>query len=319
MTNTAFITTFVVSANDYALRGNLDEREVGLLLGRLLPRIVQSFNIDFSKKSSTIYHHQYSQASDHRYEVMDPSILVKFLQLADISHVDSTEVLNKLTKYVETMEVNAMEDAFPKLLLPLANGICEHTEKMNGLSTDAQRRLVTKILTSYVINYVRNPSQPSPDIEARTTIRCSCADCSLLRIFISDESKKVEQFAMSEKRRRHLEMQLDKSCFSTNTIRQGSPHRLVVEKKQILLESNHLTWITRVRAAKAELDKLAQYTCLKEQILGDDGYHSIFEHENLKIPANAPPPATLGLGVLTSGNNHNTIRSTVPQKRTSEM
>ncbi|KAA8650261.1 uncharacterized protein ATNIH1004_002943 [Aspergillus tanneri] len=312
LSNTAFVLSFITAAHDYSLTGNLDKSEVGAVLERLLPIIVQSFKIEnttslrpaetpFALSSYCAYPKTTSRISSNT--------VIKLIQLADATNANVTGVMDTLVEYAANVKGSEIESTFHKFLFPVANGISKHIGTTKRPFTTSEQRFITVLLTSYVTDYVKNAPSPPPDWKVRTTIHCSCADCDSLRTFINDLHAKTKDFPMAEKRRKHLDQQIDKSYFTTSTIKLRSPYILRVEKTKARLVSNFIGWIKRAQAAQSELKRLSETAPLKE-ILGDN-YNSIVEHKNLQIPNNVSP----SLGELTNQNVRNTVQSTVSRKR----
>ncbi|KAB8274473.1 hypothetical protein BDV30DRAFT_91443 [Aspergillus minisclerotigenes] len=162
------------------------------------------------------------------------------------------------------------------------------------------------MLAKYVRDYVKKaPPSPPPDWKKKTTIRCICLNCASLRDFIDDPSSTTKDFALGEKRRNHLDQQIDKTLFTT-TIVKANPHKLRVEKTQALLVSNFKAWVARVQIANSVLDQLSQKDCL-EDMLGNQ-YHSILSHQNLVLPDDLP-------ALLAPPGLRNIVQRIVPAKR----
>ncbi|KAL2864014.1 uncharacterized protein BJX67DRAFT_229657 [Aspergillus lucknowensis] len=83
-----------------------------------------------------------------------------------------------------------------------------------------------KFIFRVVDGYISNMVKPTPvaPTDWSQTIRglCpgSCADCASLRAFVESPTQRVMQFAVAEKRRKHLHSKLD-GTFVCNTIRSG--------------------------------------------------------------------------------------------------
>ena len=125
-----------------------------------------------------------------------------------------------------------MADAFNEFLLPVAIGICKHKESTKKISTDAERLFMKNILTRYLTDYVKNPAQPSPDWKVENAMQCSCQDCNLLRNFVNHMSLTTWDFLMAEKRRRHLELQLDRSFSRQRLSNRAPPTRCELKKPE---------------------------------------------------------------------------------------
>ncbi|KAB8224116.1 hypothetical protein BDV33DRAFT_227489 [Aspergillus novoparasiticus] len=307
--NTAFLVTFITSAHDYSLSGKFDKEEADAVLKALFPKVVASFKIE-SATSSHPTQNSYGGTSGYdgpsNNSRISPSLVVKLIQFADATGNDSTQLINTLTEYALDVKEGTEESTFHDFLFPVANGICAHIDTTNRSSTGSERRFMKHMLAKYVRDYVKKaPPSPPPDWKKKTTIRCICLNCASLRDFIDDPSSTTKDFALGEKRRNHLDQQIDKTFFTTTIVR-ANPHRLRVEKTQALLVSDFKAWVARVQIANSVLDQLSQKDCL-EDMLGNQ-YHSILSHQNLVLPDDLPAlPAPPGL--------RNVVQRTVPAKR----
>lgn len=133
---------------------------------------------------------------------------------------------------------STIEYAFHDDLFPVATGLREHLARTIRSATVEERDFLYALLDSYVINYVRESSSPPPDkINLFFDVLFKCSDCRILRRFIDDPGRKVQQFAMSERRRDHLKAQLNRREFITSTTKEGSPHRLQLVETYARLNS----------------------------------------------------------------------------------
>lgn len=271
--------------------------------------------------------------------MLAPNLVIKVINLADPTSAKSLMIA--LTRSAENIKDSAdprvtdstIEYAFHYYLFPVATGLCEHLVRTNRSATDGERDFIYALLDSYVINYVRDSSSPPPDKKNLFfDVLCKCSDCRILRRFIDDPSRKVQQFAMSERRRDHLKAQLDSREFITNTIKEGSPHRLQLVKTYARLNSYHEAWVKRVNTARNVMEGLARKFPQLKETLGEDNYVSFFEHPNLQIvppsigpqasndaqstmPTTTVPRHQASSGQYTYTNTQTTAQSTVPQKR----
>ncbi|KAJ1714668.1 hypothetical protein NYO67_3155 [Aspergillus flavus] len=307
--NTAFLVAFITSAHDYSLSGKFDKEEADVVLKALFSKVVASFNIESVTSS---HHTQGLYGGTSGYDGpsnnlrISPSLVVKLIQFADATGNDSTKLINTLTEYALDVKEGTEESTFHDFLFPVANGICAHIDTTERSSTGSERRFMKHMLAKYVRDYVKKaPPSPPPDWKKKTTIRCICLNCASLRDFIDDPSSTTKDFALGEKRRNHLDQQIDKTFFTTTIVR-ANPHKLRVEKTQALLVSDFKAWVARVQIANSVLDQLSQKDCL-EDMLGNQ-YHSILSHQNLVLPDDLPAlPAPPGL--------RNMVQRTVPAKR----
>ncbi|KAL2218449.1 hypothetical protein M432DRAFT_369532 [Thermoascus aurantiacus ATCC 26904] len=109
-------------------------------------------------------------------------------------------------------------------------------------------------------------------------------------------NKKTEDFRMAEKRRKHLQYQLN-SSFKTTTITSGSPYTVRVEKTQKDNQDKYKAWKERAQTAKTRLVSLAQEAPLVE-VIGEQAYRGFLEHEIFQ-----GPPPTAGSSANQQGPN----------------
>lgn len=223
--------------------------------------------------------------------------------------------MGTLTAYAITAKTKKdMNGTFHKFLFPVGRDICQQIESTRQPPSIDEQRFITSLLSSYLTDYVKSrPPPPASDWKARTTLHCSlCSYCEPVRRFLNDPTRQSGYFPMAEKWRKHVDTKLDKSYFRTEVIRQGSPHKLYIEKtQQAMAASNLRSWIERARTARTQLNKLCRTSTLKE-LLGDQ-YRTILEHENLQIPEG--DPASQALITSTGGNIGRVAQSTIPSKR----
>ncbi|KAE8359661.1 hypothetical protein BDV27DRAFT_149383 [Aspergillus caelatus] len=306
---TAYLVAFITSAHHYSLVGKFDEDEADAVLTALFSKVVASFNIENATSShpkQSPYGRVFNCDQPSNTSRISPSLVVELIQFSDVTGNDSMGIINTLTEYALDVKEETEESVFHDFLFPVANGICAHIDTTGRSSTGSERRFIKHMLTKYVRDYVKKaPPSPPPDWQKKTTIRCICSNCASLRMFIDDSFSTTQDFALGGKRRNHLDQQVDKTFFTTTTIR-ANPHKLRVEKTQALLVSDFKAWVARVQIANSELEQLSQKDCL-EEMLGNQ-YHSILSHQNLVLPDDLPPmPAPRGL--------RNAVQRTVPAKR----
>lgn len=317
--NTTFTASLILSTKGL-LGDDLDKNLVGRMIKGLLPRMIQSFKIEHEADLTFRVTLSGSSKFDRfglgvwkrpeRGSVrISPNLVIKLIKLANSENTDTKGIMNVLLKYANNVKGSAASTAFHELLFPVAVTICELIAQKNRPSTADEKDFIVELLKAYVNGYVRKVPPPPADWQSRTTIRCLCSDCMGLRRFIDDYESKVQDFTMPERRRKHLEQQLDRSYFTSYTIKNGSPHKLRVEKTNAaMLVSHYNAWLQRVRAAKSLLNQLCEKGPL-EEIIGEGHYRAIFEHTNLQVPQDNPVSNT------TNKNSRPTVQSMVPQKR----
>ncbi len=129
---------------------------------------------------------------------------------------------------------------------------------------------VFQILQLYIVRYVQREPRTDPTWARPTAfITCSCKDCIDLKAFIQDPKRKEGRFRMAKARRRHLhDYFYCKEGYTTNTIREGSPHTLVITKTDALYRREHAEWESRRAVAKGNLNSIAGNGWLKKLLQG---------------------------------------------------
>ncbi|KAI9040281.1 uncharacterized protein KD926_008371 [Aspergillus affinis] len=303
------ILSFIVSVHEFSKTGNIDKGEVGQAIDRLFPAVIKNFKVESTTPLD--YRDIYLDWSLHAHPQtsrVSPDWVIKLVKLADATNTNSTGIMDKLVEYAGNVKQDDTGSTFHEFLFPIAGGISEHIATTKRPVSPGEQKFFTWFLKAYLTGYIKIAPPPPPDWKERTTIRCTCDDCGSLRRFINDIDAPSKDFGMAEKRRKHLDQQIDKSYFFTSTIKSGTPHKLRVEKTRAQEVSNYLGWIKRARAGQAQLDRLSQQGPLQD-ILAEN-YNSIVNHRNLKVPENLPS----SLLSLTQ-ENLSKGRSTVPQKR----
>jgi hypothetical protein len=285
------------------------------MMKSLLLRVIQSFKIEHELNLTFRVTHKSRPGFYNDWEMpglgsirISPKLVIKLIKLANSTNTETNGIMSVLLKYANNVRGSAANTAFHEFLFPVAATTCELLAQTNRTATADEKDFIIELLKSYVNGYVKKARTPPADWKARTTIRCTCSDCNVLRLFIDDQDKKTQDFAIAEKRRKHLEQQLDRFYFTSDTIRKGTPYKLRVEKTNAMLVSYYNAWLKRARAAKSVLKNLSEKGPLNE-ILGEGNYRAIFEHTNLQIPEDEL------VSSVTATNTRPTVQSTVPQKR----
>lgn len=281
---------------------------------RIFSKIAQSFKIEYTTAECPRWP-SFNTAST-RTTRLEPVKVTKLIFLAKLTDSNMTEIMDTLTAYaINAKTKKDMDDAFHNFLFPVGHDICQQIESTKKPPSIDEQHFITTLLSSYLTDYVKSrPPPPASDWKARTTLHCSigCSYCGPVRRFLNDPNRQTQYFPMAEKWRKHVDSNLDKSYFKTEVIRNGSPHKLYIEKtQQAMAASNLHSWIERARTAQAQLNRLCRTSTLKE-LLGDK-YQTILEHKNLQLPEDAPASQTLGTS--TNGNIGRMARSTIPSKR----
>lgn len=303
----------ILSTNEL-LGNNLDKNAVGGMIKSLLPRVIQSFKIEH--KSDLTFPVICKSRPGHYFDLdipdrgairISPKLVVKLIKVANSTNTDTKGIMSVLLRYSNNVRGSAADSAFHEFLYPVAATICELIAQTKQPPTADEKGFITELLNSYINCYVKNARTPPADWITKTTIRCACSDCLSLSQFIDNEDKKTLDFAMAEKRRKHLEQQLDRSFYLANCQRSLAV-QITCRKDECYACFAYKAWLKRVHVAKFVLKQLSDKGPLNE-ILGESTYLSIFEHTNLQIPEDNPPSSA------TTTNARPTVQSTVPQKR----
>lgn len=312
--NSTFTASLILSTNEL-LGNNLDKNAVGRMIKNLLPRVIQTFKLEHDLDLTfrdTYKPNRYGFSNDWEMPRAtirtSPKLVIKLIRVANSTNTDTQGMMNVLLKYANNVRGSAADTAFHELLFPVATTVCELIAQTTRHPTADEKDFIVELLKSYVTGYVKKALPPPADWKTKTTIRCTCSDCWSLRRFIDDNELKTQDFALAEKRRKHLEQQLDRSYFTSVTIKKGTPYKLRVEKTNAMLVSNYNAWVKRVHVAKSVLKQLSEKGPLKD-IIGEDNYLAIFQHANLQ----APEDNSVNSGTTT--NARPTVQSMVPQKR----
>ena len=84
------------------------------------------------------------------------------------------------------------------------------------------------------------PPQPPSDYQRSANMKCKCADCLRVAVFLKDGDTKQLSLPLAKQRRQHMHIQIE-SCrleLTHVTERRGSPHVLVLTKTNALFEES---------------------------------------------------------------------------------
>ncbi|KAE8374594.1 hypothetical protein BDV26DRAFT_295802 [Aspergillus bertholletiae] len=308
----AFIIAFITSAHGNSLTGSSNKGEADAVLKALLLKLLEHFK--FGQAACSYPNRGAHGWIFYRDRLGVPSrislsLVMKLIQFANSTDYDTTGIFTALTEYFLTVKETEKKSAFHDFLFPIADGICADIDTTQRSPTGSERQFITQMLLQYLNHYVKEaPPPPPPDWGERMKIRCTCTECGRLRRFVNDTSKKTQDFALVAKTRKHLEEQLDKTYYTTTTIKQGTPHKLRVDKTRALLVTDVAAWGMRAQYANTLLHELSKNRSLKE-MLGNQ-YDSIFAHRNLVVPDNLP-----AIPGPSSTNAQCAVQRTVPAKR----
>ncbi|OJJ68263.1 hypothetical protein ASPBRDRAFT_659851 [Aspergillus brasiliensis CBS 101740] len=298
--HTALLASFFTSAMDHLIDGRLDKKAVVAVLKKLVPKCINTFHIEYKTN--------YPHPVKYKPLRISSRFVINMIRLADLTDIGNSGIANTLTEYALNLEDGSAASAFSGLLFPVAIGLCKHIDNTARSSSNGERQFVKQMLTKCLTDFVKPAPIVPSDWKAKTTIQCTCDDCAMLREFIQDSSVTTECFPIPEPRRTHLELQLDRSYFTTSIIKSGSPYMLEVEKTRAMLVSQLYEWNRRSQNVKPQLNKLYEYVSLKEML--GDSYDFFREHPNLELPDGHP-----AIGCLPKENDAEIPQSLVPSKR----
>ncbi|KAH6672517.1 hypothetical protein B0J14DRAFT_74998 [Halenospora varia] len=209
-----------------------------------------------------------------------------------------TAQLSQMTKKL-TNEAKAVHATlFDSMYLPFLKLLSTTLQENNIHIQDSPFQPIYKsILNSYILRFVQPEPQPPKDW-TRQKVSCGCQDCNSLNAFLINPTQQVGRFALAQKRRSHLQTQLDPiGGFKHDTDRRGSPQTLVVTKTKEKFQASHKDWAGRCRIAKAKLEEFGTERLM--ELLGE-------EYEGV-VGLHATQPQTVGnagqLPPLSSGAN----------------
>ena len=104
------------------------------------------------------------------------------------------------------------------------------------------------VLQSVVQRYVREQPSTQPNW-TRERVACHCPDCARLNSFMVDATRRVERFPLGKHRRDNLEQKLGGRDCSQQTEYRGSPHTLIVTKRD-RRKTDYDAWLVRCREAR---------------------------------------------------------------------
>ena len=161
--------------------------------------------------------------------------------------------IDQLAEKIISQTTNAKITTFECLLLPLLKQLPPAVKagSNSSISAHSYSKIFRNVVSSYIVNYVRSSPQKPTGLE-RQPRGCGyprCDDCAMLDNFLKDPNKPRMNFSIKAQRRVHLEERLRYSYCSTETIRSGTPHTLVVKKIGLEWENEMKEWKRRCGVA----------------------------------------------------------------------
>jgi hypothetical protein len=217
--------------------------------------------------------------------------MMKLLEQCDTVGIDTSEVLEVLTRRALELREEVVESMNYYFFLPFISSLCSHIKsRASRPATSTEQSFIVQLLEIYIGRYVKMPPKEPTDWERTLRINCDCEDCRSLRKYVEDKRKKVGDFCLIGKRRSHLENQLD-GTFNKTTIKTGPPYTLRLEKTNERYKIDLKVWNNRATLAKSQLVALS--TPLLD-IIGENSYTQLLQHECLKssvADSNPTPPS----------------------------
>jgi hypothetical protein len=255
-------------------------------LSQILMAALESFDLKTSVEPKTCrspfpytnYHPtQKRNGKDEKPPAITGQCLVQILQQSAILSLGSHAVM--FLERVHELGMTAPTTVFYKVMVPYMASVLTHLEETDSLPIlghDCGHHIF-QILQLYMIRYVKKEPQRAPSwARSVTFITCACKDCIDMKASANDPERTEGPFRMAEKRRGHLEHHLyNQEGYTTETVRQGSPHTLVITRINAVYRREHAEWQSRYGCAKDHVTDLARNPCLKK-LLGDK-YADIFE------------------------------------------
>ncbi len=278
ISETPFILAFLNRL--FELRGSvrLSNASIETVFGPTLMAALQSFKVKIPTKPvwpQSRLNVTRSQTPTMGTEIRPPPT-ISGLQLVQVLRPCVTLSLathaGMLFQKVYEMATIASTTVFQNTLVPYLFGLVAfliETESTSILGHDCGQH-VLQVLRLYIVRYVKREPWTAPTWARPTAfITCSCNDCIDLKAFIHDPKRKEGRFRMAQARRRHLQDYFYREeGYTTNIVREGSPHTLVITKTDALYRRDHAEWESRRAIATSNLKDIAGNGWLKNLLQG---------------------------------------------------
>ncbi|KAL7944721.1 hypothetical protein V8C42DRAFT_325688 [Trichoderma barbatum] len=221
---------------------------------------------DKSQSQKDRYEHQYGKAQSSTFfppgveekGVHYRSFFCFFEQIfAPVEQPD--EVLELLVTKVVEVAPQIPDTEFDTLWIPLAKEFIPLVRCLGGLigrSREAlMSRFISAILEAYVNTWV-GPYPERPGLE-RPGVRCSCADCKGLNVFLANRLLRAGRFKADRTRVQHIldEMARARVDFKSEAVEDADSSTLVVTKTERLLKQARRQWGNRRYHASQQVAK----------------------------------------------------------------
>ncbi len=170
--------------------------------------------------------------------------------------------INQLVETIVSQTPDADVKTFENLLLPLLQQLPPTSPSSKATDSHPYRALFHTVLSSYITTCVQ-PAPLKPTTWQRPPRGCSlyCEDCVKLDEFLKDAEERQGFFSVNGKRRDHIQEHLNKGVYGLNkgfygteTLRNGTPFTLVVEKTGAEWENAMRAWRRRCRWAVSTVE-----------------------------------------------------------------
>lgn len=108
--------------------------------------------------------------------------------------------------------------------------------------TDVEAVVARACLDDLAARHGPAPTAPTDARRSATSINCRCGSCAAAVVFLGDPVLETWELRAVKDTRGHVEAQLRGCDVACETVRQGSPHRLVVRKTMASYEAELLRW-----------------------------------------------------------------------------
>ncbi|KAI0148149.1 hypothetical protein F4776DRAFT_660322 [Hypoxylon sp. NC0597] len=190
---------------------------------------------DVKLASLTISDIPLSQRIQEKQKVTSKEFMTYDSMLKFVSALAALKLENHLELLFERLLSEAEKingHGFNTLWIPLFQTLLPILEQQKiNLAADHWVQIFQPLLRAYLKNYV-NEKPPKANM-SRERVSCYCVDCTIdLNPFLASPSERIGYFRMSDRRRQHLENELQQARIdcTTHTEILGSPYTLVVTK-----------------------------------------------------------------------------------------
>ncbi|KAL8790514.1 MAG: hypothetical protein Q9195_006345 [Heterodermia aff. obscurata] len=289
--DTTFSIAFLVLLFEAERDGATNDGVARNIFRDVLADLIPTFKMDIDAHSPKKARHHYSMEGDtestqSRASSIDANDIASLLDYCRTMQLTDEKfaIMDQLLELSKTIDPSGFSDVFIPLLARLVKLSQVNDIDLNEIISKA---CFQNVLTVYVQRYIGLESAQPRDW-AQSCAKCSCEDCQRLSQFMMNPSEKVGKFAMAERRRRHLEYKLHDTGCTLDTVRQGSPHTLVVTKTLKKWHEFLKGWKSRCKLASESFRIIG--TKAIEEIFGEH-YEEFVSFKAVKLVPAAPVSA----------------------------